>query len=88
MRFIVDGHKPVLGPVAETDPYRIQMYGPWVVEFTTGEPRLLLKISARPFGHWIGSNNRRTLRLGHYKKPESYYRRRNIPKGLRAVSAC
>lgn len=80
MRYIIDGRRPVYGPVMETDPLTIQQYGPYKLD-EAGQ--IVFETKVVPFGHWIGSNKQPLKRVGHYKKPESYYKRRNTPKHLR-----
>lgn len=80
MRYIIDGHKPVYGPVLETDPMTIQQYGPYKLD---DSGQIMFETKLIPFGHFIGPNSQPLKRLGHYKKPVKYYKRRNVPKHLR-----
>lgn len=80
MRYIIDGNKAVNRPVLETDSFLIQSLGPFKLDMNGN---IMFEVVSVPFGHWIGSNHRRTMKLGHFKKPESYYKRRNTPKHLR-----
>lgn len=80
MRFVIDGTRVVFGPLRETNPYLIQQYGPFKLD---ENGNIQFAHQAQSFGHWIGSNHRRTMKVGHYGKPVEYYKRRNTPKHLR-----
>jgi hypothetical protein len=80
MRYIIDGQRPVVAPKRETDSYKIQESGPFVLD---DNGQIVFETQLQAFGHWIGSNKQPLKRVGHYGKPEKYYKRRNIPKHLR-----